>query len=418
MKNAYIKIIFLISVCAIQAHVKRETGYFCVPVADLLLKPIHSKRVDSVENAYSSITLQPETGNYSCLRAHQGLFNEAVTVLQYDGDEVQIEIRNCFYDSAFYRERQSKYWTLRKWIVTESELSDVGISANAFPIPIDYKVGYFDPDVITLLYPWTDPCSHITYSAGTRFVSDVCQDNDEVYCALIYDPVEKRVCKALIPKDVCLKLGFTTHLERQKSFVDLLYKWVNYDELCIPYVWGGASFIWRTDDTFSLMQSEKYGEELQAWVRPYPHQGPVTGFDCSCLIMRAAQAVGIPYYYKNTTTVSNFLHPLMHNDTLEDGDLIWSPGHVAVISSVERNEIIEAAGYHSGRGKVHLARLSQRFAHINSFDDLLKAYFNREPIEILNKQGEVVSVLVLYRILKFSTIWQQQRIEKKEMNHV
>jgi hypothetical protein len=415
--NAMKRIILILvsSYCSIQANFTPQKGYFCAPVADLLIKPIQSKRSPlSVREAYANISLQPEQGNYACPRVHQGLFNEPVTILQSEGDEVQVEITNCFFDSAFYRDRQSKYWTLREWIVSNEELAAADIAEkDAFPTAISYREGYFDPSAVTLIYPWYDPVSKMSFSAGTRFVRSSNRKETHAFAVQLYNPVTKQIIETAIPKQLARTGLFDNEVDQQAAFVKTLYSWINYDDLSIPYVWGGVSFILRTDDEFELKSESKHCEECFAWVRPSIKESPITGLDCSCMILRAAQANDIPYYYKNATTVCNYLHPLTPSEKLEAGDILWTPGHVVIVGNIERNEIIESTGYHLGYGKMHVLPLHKKYKDMNSWQDLIKAYYNGQPLEVLNIDGSVRSVAALYRILKFSSVWKLQKFPKK-----
>jgi hypothetical protein len=58
-----------------------QVGYFCVPVADLIAQPFSKSEKYSVADLYDTISISPERGKDSCLRVHQGIFNEQATSL-------------------------------------------------------------------------------------------------------------------------------------------------------------------------------------------------------------------------------------------------------------------------------------------------------------------------------------------------
>ena len=127
---------------------------------------------------------------------------------------------------------------------------------------------------------------------------------------------------------------------------------------------------------------------------------PYTGYDCSELIMRMAQLAGINFVWKTSQVMSEQCAPLTSDGFLEDGDLIWFPGHIVIVSSIANNEIIEARGYGSGYGCVHRIKLSECFKGIETYDNLVDAYFSQTPLFLCDKQGEVTKELPVFKILK------------------
>ena len=116
---------------------------------------------------------------------------------------------------------------------------------------------------------------------------------------------------------------------------------------------------------------------------------PATGFDCSGVILRAAQIAGLPYFYKNTVTILNNLKPLTATDELADGDLIWLPAHIMVVSDVAQQLCIEARHYAHGYGKVHEIPIQKVFGNIPHYAALKQAHLNQTPIDRLDRQGQV-----------------------------
>jgi hypothetical protein len=130
----------------------------------------------------------------------------------------------------------------------------------------------------------------------------------------------------------------------------------------------------------------------------------VTGLDCSCLIARAAQIYGIPYFFKNTTTLFQCMKPIEKGQSLQNGDLMWYMGHVLVVSDVKNNKITESVGYPFGYGKVIEHPLHKVFKDMYSYSDLEKACFNGQPIQRLSSDGHVARTVnkVLFYSMKKS----------------
>jgi hypothetical protein len=115
---------------------------------------------------------------------------------------------------------------------------------------------------------------------------------------------------------------------------------------------------------------------------------------------------GIPYFYKNSLTIAKHLAPLNKKETISEGDIIWLPGHVMVVSSLKDNLLVEARHYSHGYGKVHEIPLSHQFKNINSYEQLAAHFFNKKPLQRLDKSGKVVQVLPDFKILKLASVWR------------
>ena len=140
-------------------------------------------------------------------------------------------------------------------------------------------------------------------------------------------------------------------------------QWAKRKEGFIPYVWGGFSFT----DTIKTTSCFLLKDETTS---------PKTGLDCVGIIARVAQIYGIPYFYKNTTTIKQCLTPLARNSKLMTGDIIWVPGHVMIVADLTNHTLIEARGYDHGYGKVQEIPLNEEFKGINTYRDLIDAYHN------------------------------------------
>ncbi|MGB8367272.1 MAG: hypothetical protein WCD44_02830, partial [Candidatus Babeliales bacterium] len=158
----------------------------------------------------------------------------------------------------------------------------------------------------------------------------------------------------------------------------------------IPYVWGGFSFTSTKKISSFSLKNEKI-------------VSPKTGFDCAGIIARSAQICNIPYFYKNTTTIKQFLSPITHINNLMPGDIIWIPGHVMVIADLKNNTLIEARGYNHGYGKIHEIPLSEEFKGISTYKELFNIYQNKKTITRLDHKGneqEKINNLLLLRLTK------------------
>ena len=118
------------------------------------------------------------------------------------------------------------------------------------------------------------------------------------------------------------------------------------------------------------------------------------------MLLTAAQIVGLPYYAKNTRAIYNSLRPLLKEDVLEEGDLIWYEGHVLVVSDIPKNFVIEAVGYESGFAKVHQISLDKVFADIHDYKDLILAHHMQQPLKRLDILGNPVRSVQQLKLFK------------------
>jgi len=380
-----------------------------VPIADLAGKPLTNSEI--LFN-YDTIPLAAGSAreSRSCPRLHQLLFNEIVDIIEEQPQEVRIAIPNVYYLIPQSTEPQTNYWTQKKNCIPLEILKQKRVNLRKIPIPIKFNNKEFiqsQSNNITLLVPWIEPSTKKRFSAGTRFVLTPQQKNNGHYNVYILDTANFSFKEVMIPKKLCLVPGNPrSNAERIALFVQLLQKWAHPDNGFIPYVWGGCSFInVYHNDSFTKHEINNK-EKLSYFSREdIIHSNIKNGFDCSGLIVRAAQACGIPYFFKNTTTLANKLTTLQKGETLQEGDLIWIPGHVMAVASIPNNTIIEARGYRSGYGKVHELPLNKLFKDCESYNDLIKAYFTGKPLYLLNKAGEISSTITDYKPLKLVSVW-------------
>lgn len=406
----YSYLLFFISLYAVAYGTLCEAkkALVIVPVADLVGQPLSTSNVFF---SYHNIPLAAGTPKQSsvCPRLHQLLFNEIVDVIEKQNDEVQVNISTVYHLIQMSTKPQITYWAHKKNLVPLEILDKKRVDIHKIPPPIDFNNPSLETthaNTITLIYPWVNPITKQTFSSGTRFVLTPQQPQKNYYSIYLFNPMNFSFTETAIPKQLCLHYNnLHSNGERITLFIQLLRKWAHPDNGFIPYVWGGCSFInVCKKDMFS---SHEIKNELSYFARDEIQSIPKNGFDCSGLIARAAQICGIPYFLKNTTTLAAQLGSLQKKEKLHEGDLIWMPGHVMVVSSILNNTIIEARGYRAGYGKIHELPLHKVFKDITTFSDLQRIYFNNKPFYLLNKENEVSSTITTYKLLKLASIWNQ-----------
>lgn len=371
-----------------------------VPVADVTTKTIAGlDNKMTVDQMYNNFSISPETGPNSCLRVHQLLFNEVVTILQETVDEVEFTTNTVFFENE-KKECVNKFWTHKKNIKRLIDFPE-----NLEAIPSFYgsfqkiKI-YLNNNIISLKKPWLDINTKIIYSAGTRFVLYDNQTNKASYEAKILNIDNNQIDKIIIDKSFASISKKISSDQKILNFVDLLHDWSNTDSSkAIPYVWGGCSFISTYEpQDFKLFVNQE-NTKLSYWIRPIERH-PYTGMDCSGLILRAAQICNLPYFYKNTTTLANRLRSLNPSEEIQNGDFIFFPGHVMIVSNIKSNQFIHASGYASQHGCLKICHLNEIFENINSYQDLRHAYVNNIPFGLRNARGQKIKELTTYKILR------------------
>lgn len=383
------------------------------PVADLLGQSHrHSpKKGLSIDEYYHEIPFSG-SGN-TCWRIHQLLFNEIVTVVDERGPEVKVKISNFYYTRYNESSLQNTYWMLKKNLLYLDSSTKNQIDHSKFPPPISYQdrrlFSNKDQNVVTLKKPFYDPRTDRTYSAGTRFLAHSNQDFEgsfdrgyfDVY---IFDTNRNKLVSTKISKLHCIRNYFKKPEDQIQNFVQVLRSWSYQKEGFIPYVLGGFSW------TKNCEQDRYEAKKDPLTDKPYFHRkewsgGSKIGFDCVGVIGRAAQICEIPFFYKNTLTLMKNLNPLKKGDCLKEGDLITYPGHVMVISNLEKNLIVEARGYDNGNGQVREAPLHEIFLGIESFTELERSFQEKKPISVLDIQGNVIMITKSLKLLKLHSVW-------------
>jgi hypothetical protein len=395
-----------------QLNAQREhLAIVVVPVADLMGQPfghLHN------EKSYNSIALCGKKGSFACPRINQLLFHEIVTIIGHQHDEIHIKIPHMFFETAQSSTKIDSYWTLKKNVIPLSKLHDMGVDIQKLPHPISYHspANQTDQTIAVLTQPYYDPLTRIHFSAGTRFVVDKPQRSPQFIMVWAYHPRKYTIHKMGLPVTSVTIINPTiSHDEQRKLMVQTARQWARTNKKgFIPYVWGGCSFSNVCTDP---MISEQHGRDIfnapiTFYTRALYSSGPFSGFDCAGLIIRAAQAAGIPYFYKNTTTLEKYLKPITTINDLKTGDIIWLPGHVMMVADLKNNTLIEARGYGDGYGKVHEITLKSLFNHINTYADLINAYNEKKSLERLNSKGGIANTVKNFKILSLESVWNQR----------
>ncbi|HSW73917.1 MAG TPA: hypothetical protein VLG71_02055 [Candidatus Limnocylindria bacterium] len=363
-----------------------------VPVADLLGQPQSTQAIPA-SLAYKNIPLFGGKNRYvMCPRMHQLLYNEVVEVVEERGDECLIRLPAVFYITATTTTPQRQYWTLKSNLLKFAHFKRHSILPSV--IPAAATSSPHQPKTVTLTSPWKDPRTNRTFSAGTRFVRTP-ESKTTTYHVYSIDPQTLRVHTLSIPASYCYDPARTQ--DKRAAFIKILRDWATPPHGFIPYVWGGTSFTTLCHDQ-SFTEVETPQGSYYAFPN-YPLE-PKTGFDCSGIILRAADIVGIPYYCKNTYTIGATLPHLQKHDVLENGDLILIFGHVMIVSDVQKGLLIEARAHHHGYGKVHEIHLKDVFKGIHTYQELVHAYHKRLPLERFDKDGTLRDTFTSWAIIK------------------
>lgn len=385
-----------------------EQGMVIVPVADLVGSPIKSFNIAStIEASYGSI---PVCGGSSapmkgCPRLQQLLFNEMVEIVKKEKNEICIKIPHLFYITHTDKKPQDTYWTSSKNIASLKSLEKYNINKAHLPQMASFKTRDMvkNQPTLALLHPFYDPGTDKVYSAGTQFVYDPDQSTSDSYAIFILDDMRHIMQLSFVPKTEVLIAG-NTKKESIQQFLKILKIWAHGKNGFIPYVWGGASFIHSCkNNTFAEVPCALH--KIHHFVRSECTKSPQTGFDCAGMISRAAQMAGIPYFFKNTYTLAHYLTPLLPEQELSPGDLIWIPGHVMVVSQLHPAKLIEARGYPHGFGLIHEIELYKVFKDMHTYQQLTDAFLNKKNLERLNKEGFPVETIKFFKLLTLNSAW-------------
>lgn len=401
--------------CIVGTLDARKTPYQAVvhvPVADLVGQPILDfKLAPSISESYAHLPLASAHKNSVCPRMHQALFNEIVTVIEERGDELRITLPHAIYTSNYDASTQNIFLMLKKHVTPLDVLDDNNLAVTQIPQSIDAakkNIVTANNNVVTLWLPFKSPVTGKVYSAGTRFVQAAQRRiTDLVFKVYEYDADRQQFHMIKIPKKICFEAGknYTTG-ERIRAYVDLLRAWAHLNG-AVPSAQGGCSF---TTECFSpefivVHARSTDGQVLSFWQRPEMRNIVQSGFDISGAVYRAAQICGIPYFFKNSPAAAQYLGEKRRISTIVEGDIIWVPYGLFVISSLQDNTVIACCGYDPGYGRVVELPLNRVFKNINTISELLYAINNGGSYELLNADGAVSRTVQECKILALQSAW-------------
>jgi hypothetical protein len=377
-----------------------------VPVTDAATRPLKTlSATKTVHQLYKELPLASYNLN-DCYRTHQFLFNEIVTIKRQTRDEVECSLDNFFYIDDNGRSCNS-FWTLKKNIMPLSVWKHKkGLDCIPAPYCAEKRDICSHKGCVTLSWPWYDPITQQSYSAGTRFVRQKAQDTQTRYAVTIPDFKKYGTKVGYVPKEYAILAFAKTPQDSLAFFVKLLKKWAHNPTGVMGYVWGGCSFIKSYQDTtFALVPDTSTDKKIKVWQRSEDSERPFTGCECSALVLRVAQLCGMPYFYRNTATLSKYLRPLEKHEKLEEGDLIWYSGHVQIVSDLTYNKLIESVGYQSGYGKLHEISLHKVFQGIKTYRDLIDAYHNKKQLKRIDSKNKPIRTITDMTLFKMRSIW-------------
>ena len=396
--------------------IAQQKAVINVPIADLLGQQITTLIPNSsAEQLYATIPVCSGEikSSIACPRLHQLLYNDIVEVLKIVDDEACIRIAQGYYLIPSSQQPQTTYWMLRKNLTLLDDIAAKNIPITHIPPSIDFSdagnAALNCPTVTTLTEPHYDSTLHTTFSAGTRFVktsSPAKKRSSTINVfAINYEKMKSHTIK--IPITKCIISDCTkTNDQRIGDFVTLLKKWAHLKNGHIPYVWGGTSFIKPLHTNFKEVTKTGHNGDYSFYEYEKDIQSPKTGFDCSGIILRAAQISSIPYFCKNTTTIAQCLKVLEREQELQNGDLILIKGHVMIVSDMNKNLLIEARSYGHGYGKIHEIPINQVFEGIETYKDLCDAYYEKKVVKRKDKNGKVRDTFSTVQLFSMMSVWK------------
>lgn len=412
MRKYLVIIIFIVFNNHIIPFDKPKKAIVIVPIADLsgiALSSLYPSQM--VNNMYEKIpyeTASKSSFEYACPRIHQLIFNEMVEVIEEKNSEVCIKVPHLFYITDSGKTPHTTYWTLKKNIRFLDDLAQKNISSEYFPVPLSFD----NPNMLannnttaTLQLPWQDNQTKIVFSVGTRFVKTKKQVRKNYITVYFFNAFNNQIQIASIPRKLCIENIPSNLDEKIDLLIQIVRSWINQTGF-IAYVWGGCSFATRhTKNNYCTKVGQYKNNNYTYYDRP-DRSLVINGFDCAGLIARAAQIVGIPYFLKNTYTIATLLKECMPEQLIEQGDILWIPGHVMIISDIKKNTIIEARAYGHGYGIVQEVPLASIFKGIHTYEQFKELYRVKTPIQRLDQTGLIVAHIPQYKIFKIKSVYE------------
>jgi len=372
-----------------------------VPITDACGLCLTTFATQGVSRLYKELPYAPEKGFHACHRMHQLKYNEIVQMKRVCGDEIECAVSNL-YTVGNNNKRSNHFWVLKDHLVP-LEIVVQKIPRSLLPDPIDMtqKMQEYNNNTLTLCEPWCNKKTNLCYSIGTRFKRVAKKDTQSSYAVTVIDYNTFKTHIGYVPKEKGTVVYASNQDEGRAMLIALLKRWTNEKKSFICYVYGGSSCCARsTDDSFTQVLGKRCGRNVLYWQRKTQESGPLSGFDCSEMLLTAAQIVGIPFFYKNTKAINESLRLLTRSERLQEGDLLWYYGHVMIVSDIQNNLLIEAVGYESGHGKAHEIELSKVFAGITTYNELINAYYGKRHLKRINHKGKPFRSVYRLKIFK------------------
>lgn len=377
--KAIVLCLFLCMLGSYSAVKAEEWGVIKVPVVDMIADFL----------VFNELPAAREIN--SCHRAHQGLYNERVRVLNERGDYVHVAYKSLIYFDSVTKQPRNSFWMRKRDLLLFSDIKNEEL-LMAMPDAV-----YAQDATVVLTYPWHG------FSVGTRFKRKPGSDTVDSYAIMLPDYENNSVILDYIARtDALVEQEQNVH-EARMLFVKIINELVDRVQregtnFVIPYVLGGSSFVelytdLDADNTPLFYVADGVWQRVGAY-------NPYMGYDCSELVMRFAQMAGIAFPWKTTVAMERSLRSLTSNDMLEEGDLIWVYGHIMIVSNLEKNELIEARGYSSGYGRVHKIVLKDCFAGVSTYDELRIVCENGGTVQFKDWHGSVLEKTHAVKLLK------------------
>lgn len=388
----------LIIICILVPFLPLCSTYQAVviaPVVDLFGEPLGT--VDARTIPVCGGQLNPFI---ACKRTHQLLFHELVDVLEEADQWLRIAIPTVYY--LVNNTPCNIYWAEKKYFLPLETIR----KHNTLPTPYTMKA----PDqatIFTLTEPHYDKKRNFSFSVGTRFIAAKPHQKRKKITVWALNPQKKTVETMVLPAHKCYYATQKTVDDRINDFVAIVRRLANLSTGYIPYVWGGCSFIYPAHSNRIEEEYSTNGNPC-SFYRIHDYNPPVkTGFDCASLIARAAQICNIPYFFKNTTTLAARMDEIKKGDTLRNGDILWIPWHVMIVSDIDNNVLVEARGYNHGYGKVQEKPLNKVFKNINTYQELMDHIHAKKPLIRLNKNGDEMETYKTAKLLSMRSVFKQ-----------
>jgi hypothetical protein len=388
--------IFLISTLFLNLYAER--GVCIVPVADLVGAPL-SINIDNSTHKYKAL---PINGDAEIVkRIGQLLFNDVIDIIDQYKDELCISTLNQFYCTTSDKKPRTNYWTHKKNILPLSKIKN----KECIPIPLNFKnkTSESTHKYVTLKKPFFDHKNNRLFSAGTRFKK--IPDHQDKKTETV-----SMVSKKTLPTTLKIPKSYLTphNLSQQEEinlFIQILKEYAHLRNGKIPYVFGGNSLAKQDNKPCKEKFITKNGNRLNFFTTNENQKGPYTGVDCASLIYRCAQIAGLPFFTKNSSAIYHHLRPLQKDEEIENGDIIYIPGHIMAVTDKDRNLIVESRTQSHGYGFVHEIAVEKLFKEIETLDDIKKYHFSKRSVTRINKEKKSIGKKTI-TILKLTSIFE------------